>query len=77
MGGQIIQDEDIPRPKARGEFLTDVFPEEFTVEFTVEGTVDDHRGEQTAQADGDDEGGGFPRAVRDGIDHPLGRRPQP
>ena len=71
VGGQIIQDEDVPGSHTGSEFLADVLHEEFA----VQGAVDDHRGEQALAADGDDEGGRFPMAMGHGIDDPPGREP--
>jgi hypothetical protein len=68
---QVVEDEDVARAELRGQFLLNVFQEEFA----IEGTVDNHRGEEPVEAEGSNEGGGFPVAVGHEIEYPLIGRP--
>jgi len=54
--GQIVEDEDVSGPKMRREFLLYVLDEDFA----IQGAIDNQRGEESVEAQGGHEGGGFP-----------------
>src|SRR3546814_9665099 len=61
VGGQVVHDDDVAGAERRHQDLLDIGEECDLVHRTVER----HRGGDAAQAQGADEGGGLPVAVRD------------
>ena len=67
---EMIEHHDLTWPESRAEALLSVGFEDLS----VHRTVDDHGREDLASADGGDQGGGLPAAVRDLGDKPLAAR---
>ena len=70
---EIVQDDDIARPKRRREHLLDIGAEDVA----VDGAVDDQWRGEAVGAQAGNEGRGFPVPVRDRRNQPLSRRRAP
>ena len=70
---EIVQDDDIARPKRRREHLLDLGAEDVA----VDGAVDDQWRGEAVGAQAGNEGRGFPVPVRDRRNQPLSRRRAP